>query len=113
MGSVVAATSRSHPVSHPTVDGPICPECHALENTFFDPACKACRRKLQSGDADIAHVFAVLRQWVPQVGTTCNMMTFNRRIRMRATMRIMKSYKISIYIKMTGCICYQCPSYWL
>ena len=64
---MVAAASRSHPLSHPTVDAPICPECLALENTFFDPACKACRRKLQSGDADIAHVFAVLRQWVPQV----------------------------------------------
>ena len=67
VGSVVAAASRPHPLSHPTVDAPICPECLALENTFFDPACKACRRKLQSGDADIAHVFAVLRQWVPQV----------------------------------------------
>lgn len=64
---MVAAASRSHPLSHPTVDAPICPECLALENTFFDPACKACRRKLQSGDAGIAHVFAVLRQWVPQV----------------------------------------------
>jgi hypothetical protein len=62
---------RTHPVSHPTVDAPICPECQALENTFFDPTCKACRKKLQSREADIAHVFSVLRQWVPQVGQGC------------------------------------------
>ncbi len=60
---------RQHALSHPTVDAPICDECHALENTFFDPTCKGCRRKLQSRDADIAHVFSVLRQWVPQVCT--------------------------------------------
>ena len=68
--SDVSVPTREHPLSHPTVDAPICVECQALELTFFDPGCQGCRRELQakpSSQNGIAHVFAVLRQWVPQV----------------------------------------------
>ncbi len=58
---------RSHPLSHLPVDAPICIECQALEQTFFDPGCRGCRAALSAADATVAHVFAALRQWVPQV----------------------------------------------
>ena len=58
---------RSHPMTHYPVDAPLCAECTALELTFFDPSCANCARALRSAGADIAHVFAALRQWVPQV----------------------------------------------
>ena len=58
---------RSHPVTHYPVDSPLCAECAALGLTFFDPSCAGCAKALRSAGADIAHVFAALRQWVPQV----------------------------------------------
>ena len=64
----VSQPTRGHALSHPTVDAPICVECQALEMTFYDPLCKGCRKELMSPESGVAHVFAVLRQWVPQVG---------------------------------------------
>ena len=62
-GSFPQAEKRLVPVSHPVANTPICPECSALELTFFDPGCDKCMREMTSP----SHVFAVLRQWVPQV----------------------------------------------
>lgn len=42
---------------------PICTECSALNNEFFDPLCPGCMNSLTSVD----DVFSVIRQWVPQV----------------------------------------------
>ncbi|TRY74970.1 hypothetical protein TCAL_11612 [Tigriopus californicus] len=59
--------TRSTATTHLSVDAPICIECLALENTFFDPNCKGCKSSLLCEDSKISHVFAVMRQWVPQV----------------------------------------------
>ena len=40
------ARTRTRPLTHPSVDAPICVECHALENTFFDPGCAGCKESL-------------------------------------------------------------------
>lgn len=61
---------RPSPIVHPAVDAPICPECQALEMTFFNPECKACQNELESmahHGIGIASIFAILRQWIPQV----------------------------------------------
>eukprot|EP00095_Tigriopus_kingsejongensis_P004171 maker-scaffold53_size449031-snap-gene-3.10 protein:Tk04171 transcript:maker-scaffold53_size449031-snap-gene-3.10-mRNA-1 annotation:"hypothetical protein BRAFLDRAFT_116178" len=59
--------TRGVPMTHQSLDAPICIECLALENTFFDPNCIGCRTALLSEKSEISHVFAVMRQWVPQV----------------------------------------------
>jgi len=70
------AFHRSHAIAHPPVDAPLCLECRALELTFFDPNCPGCKRSLMSQDCDIGHVFAALRQWVPQVSALLRPTTF-------------------------------------
>ena len=52
------------------VDTPICPECQALDMTFFNPECFGCQselRKMADHGIGIASIMAVLRQWIPQV----------------------------------------------
>jgi len=61
---------RPSPIVHPAVDAPICPECQALEMTFFNPECKSCQNELETmahHGIGIASIFAILRQWIPQV----------------------------------------------
>ena len=61
---------RPSPIIHPGVDAPICPECQALEMTFFNPECRGCQselRKMADHGIGIASIMAVLRQWIPQV----------------------------------------------
>lgn len=61
---------RPSPIVHPAVDAPICPECQALEMTFFNPDCKGCQYELETmahHGIGIASIFAILRQWIPQV----------------------------------------------
>ena len=61
---------RPSPIVHPAVDAPICPECQALEMTFFNPDCKGCQHELETmahHGIGIASIFAILRQWIPQV----------------------------------------------
>ena len=61
---------RPSPIVHPAVDAPICPECQALDSTFFNPECKACQNELETmahHGIGIASIFAILRQWIPQV----------------------------------------------
>ena len=51
------------------VDTPICPECQALDMTFFNPECFGCQselRKMADHGIGIASIMAVLRQWIPQ-----------------------------------------------
>ena len=52
------------------VDTPICPECQALDMTFFNPECFGCQselRKMADHGIGIASIMAVLRQWIPMV----------------------------------------------
>ncbi len=63
LGGYGGSGPRSRPLTHASVDAPICVECRALELTFFDPTCEGCFAALIT----VADVFAVLRQWVPQV----------------------------------------------
>ena len=61
---------RPSPIVHPAVDAPICPECQALEMTFFNPECGGCQNELETmahHGIGIASIFAILRQWIPQV----------------------------------------------
>ena len=65
---------RPSPIVHPAVDAPICPECQALEMTFFNPECKGCQNELETmahHGIGIASIFAILRQWIPQVSFYC------------------------------------------
>ena len=67
---------RPSPIVHPAVDAPICPECQALEMTFFNPDCKGCQYELEGMDhhgIGIASIFAILRQWIPQVRIFLNL----------------------------------------
>lgn len=58
---------RSAPVTHPPVDAPLCGQCARRDLAFFDPVCIGCASLLRRPTTTPAHVFAVMRQWVPQV----------------------------------------------
>ncbi|XP_064108829.1 CAP-Gly domain-containing linker protein 3-like isoform X2 [Macrobrachium nipponense] len=70
-GQEVAVThsrsSRSVPVTHPPVDAPLCSQCNRRGLFFFDPGCSGCSTLLRRPTTSPSHVFAVMRQWVPQV----------------------------------------------
>merc|ERR1711936_784570 len=57
---------RSHPVSHPPVDAPLCVTCRHLDLSFFDPSCPGCSEILKSRETSIGQILAIMRQWVPQ-----------------------------------------------
>jgi CAP-Gly domain-containing linker protein 3/4 len=72
--------TRDTPVIHPTADAP----SHALsygENvdaTFFDPDCPEGQEILQDPKTSIPELFAIVRQWVPQIQR--NMRTLTKEI---------------------------------
>ena len=39
---------RTHPVSHPPLDAPLCATCRHLDLSFFDPSCPGCLEILKS-----------------------------------------------------------------
>ncbi|XP_032881369.1 CAP-Gly domain-containing linker protein 4 isoform X6 [Amblyraja radiata] len=51
-------------VVHPVVSAPMPTDC---EFSFFDPQDSACKRILRDLNTTIPELFAILRQWVPQV----------------------------------------------
>ncbi|XP_040569889.1 CAP-Gly domain-containing linker protein 3 [Lepeophtheirus salmonis] len=65
--SYVIIPKRKEAVSHPATSAPLCQECTALELSFYNPNCEECRMELRQPSTHISDVFAVLRQWVPQV----------------------------------------------
>ena len=68
--TITKVPMRPTPIVHPAVDAPICPECQALEMTFFSPECAGCREelvKMSHHGIGVASIMAILRQWVPQV----------------------------------------------
>lgn len=59
--------ARDKPISHPPADPPLCENCRKLELTFFDPNCPGCQDILLEPTTTISEIFAIMRQWVPQV----------------------------------------------
>ncbi|XP_073243048.1 CAP-Gly domain-containing linker protein 3-like isoform X2 [Porites lutea] len=66
--------AREKPVSHPPCDPPLCENCRKLELTFFDPNCPGCQDILLEPKTTIAEIFAIMRQWVPQVQQNIEML---------------------------------------
>ncbi|XP_076061206.1 CAP-Gly domain-containing linker protein 3-like isoform X2 [Oratosquilla oratoria] len=66
-GTLRASAPVRPPVTHPAVDAPVCSHCLRLEVSFWDPSCPGCASLLRRSDVTPAHIFAILRQWVPQV----------------------------------------------
>ncbi|KAI8509346.1 CAP-Gly domain-containing linker protein 4 [Branchiostoma belcheri] len=58
---------RERPMVHRAADAPLCERCRDLELTFFDPDCPGCQLLLQDMDLSISQIFAIIRQWVPQI----------------------------------------------
>lgn len=64
LGHCVGLSSHQRPIIHPVASAPIPHEC---EFSFFDPSDPCCKGILQDPSTTIPELFAVLRQWVPQV----------------------------------------------
>ncbi|XP_032240809.1 CAP-Gly domain-containing linker protein 3 isoform X2 [Nematostella vectensis] len=60
-------TARENPITHPASDPVLCEKCQKMDLTFFDPNCPSCYDVLQLPTTTIPQVFAIMRQWVPQV----------------------------------------------
>ncbi|KAM3594286.1 uncharacterized protein V6R79_005089 [Siganus canaliculatus] len=58
------ASSRQRPLIHPVASAPMPSDC---EFSFFDPDEPQCKEVLLDPNTTIPELFAVLRQWVPQV----------------------------------------------
>ncbi|XP_035699194.1 CAP-Gly domain-containing linker protein 3-like [Branchiostoma floridae] len=58
---------RERPMIHRATDAPLCERCRDLELTFFDPDCPGCQLLLQDMNLSVSQIFAIIRQWVPQV----------------------------------------------
>lgn len=65
---------REKPISHPPSDPPLCENCRKLELTFFDPSCPTCQDILLEPKTTISEIFAIMRQWVPQVQQNIEML---------------------------------------
>ncbi|KAK7905239.1 hypothetical protein WMY93_017846 [Mugilogobius chulae] len=62
--TVPGSQSQQRPVVHPVASAPIPTEC---EFSFFDPSDPRCKEILEDPNTTVPELFAVLRQWVPQV----------------------------------------------
>ncbi|XP_050689682.1 CAP-Gly domain-containing linker protein 4-like isoform X2 [Eriocheir sinensis] len=58
---------RTVPVTHPPVDAPLCVHCCRRDLSFFNPGCAGCSGLLRRPSTTPAHLFAIMRQWVPEV----------------------------------------------
>ncbi|XP_053208559.1 CAP-Gly domain-containing linker protein 3-like isoform X2 [Panonychus citri] len=52
---------------HIASDPPFCKTCEQLDTTFFNIQCHNCREILTNPETTISQLFAILRQWVPQI----------------------------------------------
>ncbi|XP_074600612.1 CAP-Gly domain-containing linker protein 4-like [Brevipalpus obovatus] len=57
----------STPKVHVPSDAPVCRTCEQLDMTFFNINCHSCRQILTDPNTSISQLFAILRQWVPQI----------------------------------------------
>ncbi|XP_067901360.1 CAP-Gly domain-containing linker protein 4-like isoform X3 [Heterodontus francisci] len=58
------STDSERPVVHPVVSAPMPTDC---EFSFFDPHDPTCKKILHDLKTTVSELFAILRQWVPQV----------------------------------------------
>ncbi|CAL4079261.1 unnamed protein product, partial [Meganyctiphanes norvegica] len=58
---------RTVAVTHGPVDAPLCGACQRKDLQFFEPSCQGCSALLRRPSTTAAHLFAIMRQWVPQV----------------------------------------------
>lgn len=56
------------------VTAPICEECEDLNLTFLDPECETCYNILVDPETTIPELFAIMRQWVPQIQKKMDML---------------------------------------
>ncbi|XP_072313694.1 CAP-Gly domain-containing linker protein 4 isoform X2 [Eucyclogobius newberryi] len=63
-GRLGLSHSQQRPMVHPVASAPIPSEC---EFSFFDPSDPRCKDILEDPCTTVPELFAVLRQWVPQV----------------------------------------------
>jgi len=66
--------ARSKPVYHQGVDSPLCQKCRDLNLSFFDPQCPGCSSILQNPRTTVSQIFAIIRQWMPQVQKNIGML---------------------------------------
>uniref|UniRef100_A0A3Q2R0X4 Uncharacterized protein n=1 Tax=Fundulus heteroclitus TaxID=8078 RepID=A0A3Q2R0X4_FUNHE len=64
LGRYTRNASHQRTVIHQVASAPMPSDC---EFSFFDPSEPQCREILQDPNTTIPELFAVLRQWVPQV----------------------------------------------
>ena len=62
-----SVSARAYPVTHPETKAPLCQTCTEWGFFFFNPGCKTCLDILRSPLTKINQIFAIMRQWVPQV----------------------------------------------
>lgn len=67
--------TRDTPLSHPPTDPLLCKECQQQDLVYFDPCCDGCQEILLSPETTIPQIFAVMRQWVPQVQQSISSLT--------------------------------------
>ena len=60
-------TKRATPTVHPIQEAPMCTTCRRMQLTFFDPSCTDCLDLIYDPGTSISEIFAVIRQWVPQI----------------------------------------------
>ncbi|XP_033109253.1 CAP-Gly domain-containing linker protein 3-like isoform X2 [Anneissia japonica] len=60
-------TVTEGPSIHRVMEAPLCQQCQRLQLSFFDPHCPGCHKILVDPNTEIAEIFAIIRQWVPQV----------------------------------------------
>ncbi|XP_077586779.1 CAP-Gly domain-containing linker protein 4 [Stigmatopora nigra] len=64
LGCLTTFSPHHRPVTHQVASAPVPGDC---EFSFFDPSEPQCREILEEPSTTIPELFAVLRQWVPQV----------------------------------------------
>ena len=63
----IIPSCRTQPTVHPVSDAPLCAQCRDLQLAFFDPQCPGCWSLAQDTKRSVGELFAIVRQWVPQV----------------------------------------------
>ncbi len=74
-----SAPKRTRAVVHAAVEAPMCEQCALFGFCFFDLECDACASLITHPRTTVADLFAVLRQWTPQV--QCQLDTIVQEVR--------------------------------
>lgn len=52
---------------HPACDAPLCKMCQEVNSPFFNANCLGCRQLIADSNTSVGQLFAIMRQWVPQI----------------------------------------------